>query len=80
MLFFDANSWLIHRELNEEIDKVEGNIEYYERETRQDREQIEKLKDSAELERFAREEYFMKRDSEEIYIIEYKDSISKNEE
>lgn len=80
MLFFDANSWLIHRELNQEINKLEGNKEYFEKETSQDREQIKKLKDSVELERFAREEYFMKKDNEEIYIIEYEDSIPKDEE
>ena len=55
-------------------------MQYFDKETRQDKEQIKKLKDSVELERFAREEYFMKRDNEEIYIIEYEDSISKNEE
>ena len=77
MLFFDSNSWLIHRELNQEIKKIEGNVTYFNKQTQQDKEQIKKLKDSAELERFAREEHFMKKDDEEIYIIEYEDSIPK---
>jgi len=80
MLFFDGNSWLIHQELNQEINKIKGNANYFDKETQQDKEQIKTLKDSAELERFAREEHFMKRENEEIYIIEYEDSIPKNEE
>lgn len=80
MLFFDANSWLIHRELDGEIDKLQGNMEFFDRETSGDKEQIKKLKDSVELERFARETYLMKREDEEIYIIEFEDSIKTNEE
>ncbi len=75
MFFFDTNSWFIHKELNDEIEKLEGNRAYFKEEIKADREQINKLKDSLELERFAREEYFMKRDKEEIFIIEYEDSL-----
>ena len=32
MLFFDANSWFIHHELNSEIDKLEAEKEYYKKE------------------------------------------------
>ncbi|WGK64397.1 FtsB family cell division protein [Croceiramulus getboli] len=80
MLFFDGNSWLIHKELNDEIDKLEGNKEYFEEEISSDREQIERLKDSNELERFAREEYYMKKEGEEVFIIEYEDSIPQKNE
>lgn len=80
MFFFDGNSYLIHRELNQEIEKLEGNKEYFNQEIDQDKAQIGKLKDSAELERFAREEYFMKKANEEIYIIEYEDSIPKKDD
>jgi cell division protein FtsB len=80
MLFFDGNSYLIHRELNQEKDKLNGNKEFFKKEINQDKSQIHRLKDSTELERFAREEYFMKQANEEIYIIEYEDSISKSNE
>lgn len=75
MLFFDGNSYLIHRELNQEKNKLEGNKAYFSKEIRQDKAQIKMLEDSVQLERFAREEYFMKKENEEIYIIEYEDSI-----
>lgn len=75
MFLFDANSWLIHDELDKEIDKLEGNKVYFKKEIQTDRDQIGKLEDSEELERFAREEYLMKKDGEEIFIIEYEDSL-----
>ncbi len=78
MLFLDTNSWLIHRELDQEIQELNDNKKYYIKEIVKDQKDIKILKDSSELEKFAREEYFMKRDDEEIYIIEYEDSVPKN--
>lgn len=77
ILFLDTNSWLIHRELDQEIKELKENKEYYKKEIVKDQKDIKILKDSTELEKFAREEYFMKKDNEEIYIIEYEDSIPK---
>lgn len=75
MLFLDSNSWLIHRELNSEVDGLVKNKEYYLREIGRDKQTIENLNDSIELEKFARQEYYMKRPNEEIFIIEYADSL-----
>ncbi|MBE15106.1 MAG: septum formation initiator family protein [Dokdonia sp.] len=79
MFFFDGSSWLLHRELDQEIDKLQGNIEHFKKSIKNDTVQKNMLLDSAGLERFAREEYLMKKNTEEIYIIEYEDSIAKNE-
>lgn len=76
MLFLDSNSWLIHRELNQEIEEIEANTLYYKKEIASDKEILDELKDSIEIERFAREIYFMKRPNEDIYIIEYEDSLN----
>lgn len=75
MLFFDANSWLIHHELNNDIDALESEKEYYQKEIEKDNKAIKTLNNKEGLEKFAREEYYMKRDSEDIYIIEYEDSL-----
>ncbi|MDO7171765.1 FtsB family cell division protein [Mariniflexile sp. AS56] len=75
MLFFDANSWLIHHELNTDIDALESEKEYYKKEIEKDNKAIKTLNTKDGLEKFAREEYYMKRDNEEIYIIEYEDSL-----
>ncbi|MDP5157096.1 MAG: septum formation initiator family protein [Flaviramulus sp.] len=75
MLFFDANSWLIHHELNMDIKALENEKEYYRKEIEKDNKAIKELSTEEGLEKFAREEYYMKRDNEEIFIIEYEDSL-----
>jgi cell division protein FtsB len=79
MLFFDANSWLIHHELNTEIEDLENEKEYYRKEIVKDKKDLKKLSTEEGLEKFAREAYYMKRDNEEIFIIEYEDSIKTTE-
>lgn len=81
MLFLDSNSWLIHRELNQEIDEIKANKLYYQTQIQKDKQTLEELNDSVEIEKFARETYFMKRPNEDVYIIEYEDSLkSENDE
>ncbi len=76
MLFFDENSYLIHRKFDKEIEDLESTISFYEGKVTKDKETIKKLQDSLELERFAREQYLMKKENEDIYIIEF-DTIKK---
>jgi cell division protein DivIC len=71
MLFLDNYSYLDHRVLNKEINELEDNKTYYQSEIKKDKNQIKKLKNPAEIEKFAREKYYMKKDSEDIYIIEF---------
>lgn len=77
MLFFDANSWLNHRKLDQELSEVESNIDYYKSEITKDSMIINTLKDSTEIETFARENYYMKHENEDVYIIKHEDSIKK---
>lgn len=71
MFFLDSNSWLIHHELDQEINELETNKKYYQKEIAKDKTVIEKLNDSFELESYARQNYYMKRPDEDIFIIEY---------
>lgn len=73
MLFLDNYSYLEHRLLNKEIDELEDNKKYYQEEIRKDNENIKKLKNPGQVEKYAREKYYMKRDNEDIYIIEFED-------
>ncbi|GAL67473.1 FtsB family cell division protein [Jejuia pallidilutea] len=75
MIFFDSNSWFIHNELNNEIDNLKAEKEYYQKGKEKDEKEFKKLSSQEGLEKFAREEYYMKRENEEIFIIEYEDSI-----
>jgi cell division protein DivIC len=76
MLFFDENSYLVHRKFNQEIKDLESTISFYQMKIAEDKATIRKLGDSLQLERFAREQYLMKKENEEIYIIEF-DTIKK---
>tara|TARA_B100000809_G_C15140632_1_gene533119 strand:- start:4049 stop:4384 length:336 start_codon:yes stop_codon:yes gene_type:complete len=81
MFFFDTNSFFIHQELNDDIKKLENNKKVYQEEIKNDKVFIDKMKDSNEIEKFAREKYYLKKENEDIYIIEHEDSIkNKNNE
>jgi cell division protein FtsB len=75
MVFLDTNSWLMHHELNQDRQELKDNRAYFLKEIQNDKRTLERLKDSTEIEKFARENYYMKRPNEEIFIIEYKDSL-----
>jgi len=78
MLFFDSNSVLIQWQLSSEIKDLEQKKNYLETEIARDKALLKKFSDSIEKERFAREHYFFKKPNEDIFIIEMKDSLSKN--
>lgn len=80
MLLLDSNNYFIHKELNDEIEELEKNKKYYKEQISNDLEFIEKMKDSAELEKYAREKYYLKRENEDIFIITDQDSIVPDDE
>jgi len=80
MAFFDTNSLLIHLELRREIKKLEEQKEFLKGEIEKDRKVLETLSDKDELEKFAREKYYMKKEKEEIFLIEYEDSLKNKED
>tara|TARA_B100001175_G_scaffold18800_1_gene14106 strand:+ start:67 stop:300 length:234 start_codon:yes stop_codon:yes gene_type:complete len=75
MLFMDANSYLFHKELNAEINSLKEQKKRLKIEIEKDKKLIEDLNDMDNYEAFAREKFFMKKDNEEIYIIEFKDTL-----
>ena len=75
MLFIDSNSLLIHSELNEDITDLEDEKDYYRNEIEKDETAIKELSTEAGTEKMAREKYYMKKENEDIYIIEYEDSL-----
>ena len=80
MLFLDNYSYLDHRLLNNQIDELNRQKEYYKKEISNDQINIKQLKDPAQIEKYAREKYFMKKDSEDVYIIEFEGDTIKNTE
>ncbi|TVZ55751.1 cell division protein FtsB [Lutibacter sp. Hel_I_33_5] len=76
MTFFDENSFFTHNKYNKEIEDLQKTVNFYKSEIKEDKETIKKLKDSLQLERYAREKYYMKKENEDIYLIEF-DTIKK---
>lgn len=77
MIFFDTNSIFVHRKLDHEISEVNHKIKYYREKYQKDSIAYSQLKNSKEArEKYARENYFMKKRNEDIFIVVHKnDSI-----
>ena len=75
MVFFDTNSYFIHKELNDDVKALEQTKDFYREEIEKDKQFIEKMNDSDEVEKYAREKYYLKKEKEDIYIIEHEDSL-----
>ena len=74
ILFFDQNN-LVDRFMSQrQIRQLESDILYFRDRIRQDSIRMNELKtDNENLEKFAREQYLMKRENEDIFIIEFED-------
>ncbi|GAB0157546.1 septum formation initiator family protein [Chryseobacterium sp. Alg-005] len=70
MIFFDKTSFLVINELNDEINKYEEQLQYYKTEYEKNDAFYKKLMNNkSEKEKYARENYFMKKPNEEIFIL-----------
>lgn len=75
MLFFDTNSFRILWSLESKINHLEQQKKELIRQIDEDRLMIQKLSDSIELEKFGREQYYLKKADEDIFIVEFRDSV-----
>ena len=70
MLFFDNNNFIAQIRLNRTLHELELEKEYYLTEIEKDKlATFELITDTLTLEKFGREQYLMKRDNEDIYLI-----------
>lgn len=76
MTFLDTNSILIHAELNREIKKLKKRKDALTEEIIKDQDLINKLENIDSLEHYGREKYNLKKQNEDIFLIEFK---SENE-
>lgn len=70
MIFFDSNSFINHKRLSKTIDQLRKDQNYYKEQIKSDSITLEKLSDKEGLEKYAREKYHMKKENEEIFLIE----------
>ena len=68
---FDQNSLLFRHKLSSRIEQMKKQKELYTKEIEDNKRKIEELQSSPEnLEKFAREEYLMKKENEVIFVVE----------
>ncbi len=69
--FFDQNDWISLHGKQKELDTLKSNIAYLNSEIdKMSDERNALLSDNKKLEQYARETYRMKRDNEDIYVID----------
>ena len=73
ILFLDSNSVVVNIKLKSQINDLENKINQLEKEIEIDKKLIATLKNLDSLEKYGREKHFMKKENEEIYIIEFDD-------
>ncbi len=72
-LFFDENDYFTQRERQRDLDTLTGNIKYLTREINNMAAERESLvKNYTVIERYARENYRMKKENEDVYVIDSK--------
>ena len=70
MVFFDSNSLKRQRILNARIDEIKGMRAFYMTEIAKSNQEIYELDSNPEtIEKYAREKYLMKRDSEDVFVV-----------
>ncbi|NMM49404.1 septum formation initiator family protein [Flammeovirgaceae bacterium KN852] len=70
MLFFDNTNFITTYKLRSKLNNLEKEKEYYQDNIQQvEKDRNELLSNTELLEKFARERYFMKKESEDLYII-----------
>lgn len=73
MLVLDSNNFVARYQLSTKLSALEDEKEYYEekiKEVQQDRDEL--FGDRESIEKFAREKYLMKKESEDIFIVQEK--------
>jgi len=68
--FFDQNDWISRSKIDNEIEQLENDKAFFTNEV-EDLKLIEQTlrEDEAELEKYAREQFYMKKEGEDVFVI-----------
>ncbi len=83
LVFFDQNNIISQIKLSRKLKQLQQQKEYYQLEIRNNEgATLELINDTDQLEKYAREKYLMKKDNEDLFIIEEKgaDTLSARPE
>ncbi len=73
MTFFDQNDWMTQKDTQKQLQEVKDHIGFLTAKTEEMEQDLKLLQTNPErLEKYAREHYRMKRDNEDLYVIERK--------
>jgi cell division protein FtsB len=79
LLFFDKNDLFTQNARHKELEDLQQSKQYYTIRIAAESKELEQLKSNpATLEKYAREKYLMKRENEDLFIIEEKSGNQKN--
>jgi len=71
MLFFDGNSALFINKQHNELQDLQAQEAFLKKEIKEmNQQKIDLFSDDDKLERYARENYFFKKDNEDVYVIQ----------
>lgn len=71
MLFFDRNDVFTQLDRKKQLKALQNKKEFYEQEIEKTRKELADIQNNtAALEKYVREKYFMKKDNEDIFIVE----------
>ena len=70
MAFFDRSKWTVRQQLNTMVDDLHGEVDEYKEKIIQTKE--DKIDLENNLEKYAREKYYMHKEDEEVFIIDKK--------
>lgn len=70
IIFFDENSLVSHQKNRQRLNELTEQKEYYREQIIDDRQKLEDLNSGiADLEKFAREQYFMSKPDEDVFVV-----------
>jgi cell division protein DivIC len=71
VIFFDESNLFVQRQRTRELNELNKKIGYYDGLVRETSLELKDLQnDPAMLEKYAREKYYMKRDNEEVFVVD----------
>lgn len=71
ILFFDRNDFFTRQKRTRELEELQAKIEFYQKGIADAKKELSALQnDPATLEQYAREQYFMKRPNEDIFVFD----------
>lgn len=76
--FFDKNDFISEYSYRQQLKSLREDKEFYLNEIKVNKEKLNELMSSpANLEKFAREKYYMKKDNEDVFVIVYNEPVKE---